>query len=449
MPDEKRTFQVLRDIYPDPKISLQHSEPLRAIRDEHDESYLVVLDTNSLLLPYQIGNTELASIVQVYESLVNRGRLTIPGHVIREYVANRPEEISKIYGDLKNRKTSYLTGTSTKLLNSYPFLDFMNEFKALKELETEIDKTVKEFRHKYNEKADALLGKIKDFIFNDPVAASYESLFEEEIIFDPEFDDEFLKKDAEWRKKYSIPPGYKDNRETRTEKQNPNGDLIIWHTILKLGKERNKDLIFVTSEKKADWWHKRPGGDGETLYPRFELVDEFRRASGGHSFHIINLAELLRLFEIDFEIVEKVQRTENSIKQHISKTPESLVMWAVHNWIREHFQGQLSLSQGSKHFSHEAFLGFMELGFIFLNPPYSQQRHDIVAWLGKTLSDEHQYDRTNAILVLYDKTIAEEIKTDMSFLDEVWEKYSPIAMQYEVNVIVGYYDMQERVFTVL
>ena len=281
MPDEKGTFQVLRDIYPDPKISLQHSEPLRAIRDEHDESYLVVLNTNSLLLPYHIGNTELASIVQVYESLVNRGRLTIPGHVIREYIANRPEEISKIYGDLKNRKTSYLTGTSTKLLNSYPFLDFMNEFKALRELETEINETVKELRRKYNKKADALLGKIKDFIFNDPVAAAYESLFGEEMIFDPEFDDEFLKKDAEWRKKYSIPPGYKDNRETRTEKQNPNGDLIIWHTILKLGEEQNKDLIFVTSEQKADWWHKRPGGDGETLYPRFELVDEFRRASGG------------------------------------------------------------------------------------------------------------------------------------------------------------------------
>jgi len=449
--DGKKTFQILREIYPDPRISLQHLEPLRVIRDEGDESYLVVLDTNSLLLPYLTGNTELASIIQVYDNLADRGRLKIPGHVIREYIANRPEEISKIYNDLKTRKTSYLTGVSTKLLNSYPFLDFMDEFKALKELETEIDKTVKELRRRYNEKADALLEKAKDFIFNDPVVAAYESLFMEEMIFDPEFDDDFLKKDAEWCKKYSIPPGYKDNRETRKEKQNPNGDLIIWHTILKLGEEQNKDLIFVTSEQKADWWHKQPGGDGEALYPRFELIDEFRRVSGGHSFHIIDLAELLSLFEIDLEIVERVQKTENSIKQHIPKTPESLVMWAVHNWIREHFRGQLSLSQGSKRFGYEAFStsGYVELGLIFLNPPYLQKKSDIVEWLGKTLSEEGYYDQINAVLVLYDRTTAEEVKADMSFLDEVWERYSLVAIRYEVNVIVGYYSMHERVFTVL
>ena len=126
-------------------------------------------------------------------------------------------------------------------------------------------------------------------------------------------------------------------------------------------------------------------------------------------------------------------------------------MWAVHNWIREHFRGQLSLSQGNKRFGYEAFStsGYIELGLIFLNPPYLQKKSDIVEWLGKTLSEEGYYDQINAVLVLYDRTTAEEVKSDMSFLDEVWEKYSPVAMQYEVNVIVGYYDMHERVFTVL
>ena len=407
------------------------------------------LDSNSLLLPYLVGKTELASIAQIYENLAGRGKPKIPGHVVREYIANRPEKIAEIYNDLKNRKTSYLAGVNTTSIKSYPFLGFMDEFKTLESLEVEIKKTVKELQNRYNKQADTLLKKIKDLISNDPVASVYESLFQGEVIFDPEFDDDFLRKDADWRKKYSLPPGYKDNRTTRTDKQNPNGDLIIWHTILKLGEEQNKDLIFVTSEQKADWWHKRSGGDSEALYPRFELVDEFRRVSGGHSFHIIDLAELLSLFETDIEIVESVQKTESSIKQHIPRIPESLVMWAVHNWVREHFRGDLSLSQGSKHFSHRPFPSYVELGLIFLNPPYLQQKRDIVEWLGKTLSDEGYCDQVNVVLVLYNKVTAEEIKSDMSFLDEVWEKYSLVAMRYEVNVIVGYYNMHERAFMVL
>ncbi len=122
-------------------------------------------------------------------------------------------------------------------------------------------------------------------------------------------------------------------------------------------------------------------------------------------------------------------------------------MWAVHNWIREHFQEDLRLSQGGKYFSHEAFLGYVELGLIFLNPPYSQQKHDAVKWLGRTLSDAGWCDQANAILVLYDKVTAEEIKSDLNLIDEVWENYSLAFMRYEVNIIVGYYNMHERVFT--
>jgi hypothetical protein len=45
-----------------------------------------------------------------------------------------------------------------------------------------------------------------------------------------------------------VPPGFKD--------QGKPGDLIIWNTILHLGVEKKKSIIFVSTDEKTDWWHQ-------------------------------------------------------------------------------------------------------------------------------------------------------------------------------------------------
>src|SRR5262249_48178151 len=63
---------------------------------------------------------------------------------------------------------------------------------------------------------------------------------------------EVIAKELEYRIVHKIPPGYKDaSKDDRGV-----GDLLIWMTILEIGAERQKPLLFVTGEEKADWQHR-------------------------------------------------------------------------------------------------------------------------------------------------------------------------------------------------
>ncbi|MBG5985636.1 hypothetical protein I5F07_12290 [Proteus vulgaris] len=50
------------------------------------------------------------------------------------------------------------------------------------------------------------------------------------------------------------------------------------------------------------------------LYPRFELVDEFRETTKGKSFHIVSLSTLLEIFDTDSEVVKSVKIMEEEVK---------------------------------------------------------------------------------------------------------------------------------------
>jgi transposase-like protein len=89
------------------------------------------------------------------------------------------------------------------------------------------------------------------------------------------------------------------------------GDFLIWKTILEIGAKNKKHIIFVSADEKADWQH-RSGGSG--FLPRYELVDEFRRASTGKSFFILPLSKLLELLKVEEASVEEIKKEEVRIK---------------------------------------------------------------------------------------------------------------------------------------
>jgi hypothetical protein len=66
-------------------------------------------------------------------------------------------------------------------------------------------------------------------------------------------------------------------------------------------------VIFVSSDEKADWRYK---SEGQTLYPRYELADEYRRNSEGQSFHIIQFSNFLDLYGASEEVVEEIRQKE-------------------------------------------------------------------------------------------------------------------------------------------
>jgi hypothetical protein len=86
-----------------------------------------------------------------------------------------------------------------------------------------------------------------------------------------------------------IPPGYADEKK----KDDPTGDYIIWSELLSHAKTSKRPLLFVTGDKKEDWY--RPTVRGRSIGPRVELIAEMRDASECQLYHQVPLDLFLYL----------------------------------------------------------------------------------------------------------------------------------------------------------
>jgi hypothetical protein len=86
------------------------------------------------------------------------------------------------------------------------------------------------------------------------------------------------------RYKRNVPPGYRD--KSKRGDGDPYGDLIIWLEIIEYAKKNKKDIVFVTDDKKNDWYDSSSYDFGENInkhikpkYPRpkNELLFEFSK----------------------------------------------------------------------------------------------------------------------------------------------------------------------------
>lgn len=114
-----------------------------------------------------------------------------------------------------------------------------------------------------------------NFLNEDNVLEKLAELFEGAI--GESFSEELLpalKAEAEERKINKIPPGYLDDEK---DGDRPYGDFFLWRQILDYSKKNEKPIIFVTSERKEDWWEKL---SGKTTGPRMELLREASEYTG-------------------------------------------------------------------------------------------------------------------------------------------------------------------------
>jgi hypothetical protein len=146
---------------------------------------------------------------------------------------------------------------------------------------------------------------IKQWHGDDPVSKLYSSIFQKDMVIDLASDAPGRKnqlQDFERRTKNQIPPGYKD----ASKPDGGIGDVLIWQTILQLGSTRKSDLTFVTGEEKADWFNRM--GD-QPVYPRYELIDEYRRTSG-RVLSLLRLHELLEVMGAKPDVLSEVRSAE-------------------------------------------------------------------------------------------------------------------------------------------
>ncbi|MGG4607686.1 PIN domain-containing protein [Providencia sp. Me31A] len=302
---------MLNDILPD-VTSCFEDEPKR-IEDSLKKAN-IVLDTNTLLLPYTSGVSSLSKIAQIYEKIVNLGRLYIPEQVAREFVKNRPTQLANLYSGISDK--------ISKINVPDPFEPaILDSIKDFKELNISLDKLKKE-KKKLNGLADKIKSEIKGWGWNDPVSQAYRPIFKKEIIIKLDNTNE-NKKDSiveEMRDRYKclIPPGYKDSAKN----DEGIGDYLIWKTILQLGKHNNCPTIFVSGDEKADWFHRV---NDKGFLPRYELEAEYRQVSKGHDFYIIPLSKLLELMDAEKSLVDEIKKEEKQSQDEPHKDTDYLL----------------------------------------------------------------------------------------------------------------------------
>lgn len=288
---------IYNKIYPETSQIFQFChQPVDKLKD----NCIFVIDTNALLIPYSTSKESIDRIKEVYAKLISESRFFIPGQVVREFAKNRPEKLKEVFQQL-NRKQSAIQELPS--IANYPLLESIDEYKEA----ISIEKKAKSLLKKYRSKINSINEKIKGWNWNDPISLLYKEMFSKEGII-REIEDsperrEKIKEDLEHRYTHGIPPGFKD----ASKPDQGVGDLLIWLSIIELGKEQKKDLIFVSGDEKTDWWHK---SENQPLYPRYELIDEYRRVSSGKSFHILKLSEFLNLMGVSKKIIDEVRSEE-------------------------------------------------------------------------------------------------------------------------------------------
>lgn len=327
---------VLERVFPDAADAFVACPlPLASVRD----NAIVVLDTNSLLVPYGVAQESLKEIGTTYEKLAGKKQLIVPARVAREFARNRSTKLAELHAGLSRRRN----GLQPLEDSSYPLLEGLSEFAAVRRLSKEIA----ELQAKYRDAVGGVLSQLLAWQHDDPVTQLYRSCIDKGSIVEASMPQAKIEAEFAYRRANDIPPGYKDQAKS----DGGIGDFIIWRTILELGERRKAHVIFVSNEGKADWWTR---SEKQQLHPRFELVDEFRRASGGRSFHMLKFSEFLATYGASKSVVEEVRKEEQV--QRALEAPT----WEYNDRARTAFMVEEQVQewlQGQGYLIHDAALG--------------------------------------------------------------------------------------------
>lgn len=244
---------------------------------------IVILDTNVLLDLYRLPTTARDELFNVFNVL--KERLWIPHQVALEFqrrrltvIHNERKSISEaltsvgdLATDIKKKVEALQIDKRGLGIDSKPLIE------ALESSKTQIIDAIRKSHESQ-----------LDISASDSVRDRLDNLFEGRIGTGPQNQEELDKLIIGGGDRYGehIPPGFADVGKEK----NPNeatfifnhikyqrkfGDLILWRQIIEHVKMSSvKEVLFVTSDKKEDWWWIEYG---RSVGPHPELISEIRR----------------------------------------------------------------------------------------------------------------------------------------------------------------------------
>jgi hypothetical protein len=245
-PEEKEIEQIWQDSI----IALDANTLLNLYRytiKTREDFFKILTDfSDRLWLPFQVG----------YEFHSGRTNVIKTQEYSYDSLCKSLDEgLLNIIGRIDNYKRHPFIKTDSLILQ---ITEKFNKIKS--------DLVVQSKKHPEYLKTDQILPKITE-LFNGKIGEDYS---------ETEYDQ--IYKEGEKRYELNIPPGFSDKANKKSmDKKNLYGDLILWKQLISYSKKNNKTIIFVTDDRKEDWWYKCKG---ETICPREELIKEFFNETG-------------------------------------------------------------------------------------------------------------------------------------------------------------------------
>lgn len=156
-----------------------------------------------------------------------------------------------------------------------------------------------------------------------------------------------IKNEGIRRYKYKIPPGYCDN----VKNENEFGDLIVWKELLEKSKIANRPLIFITRDKKEDWFRIE---EGRIVGIRSELFHEAKEY--GVEIHVIYFNDFVSLS------ANLVSKDINNLISILESDDELLLQIEeyINDNMYEEIQDQLSSNANSDYNSDYTIIDTIE-----------------------------------------------------------------------------------------
>jgi len=289
------------------------------------KSIPIIVDTNVLLAYYETSQVEKKILIEFLNE--NKDRIFLTSQIEKEFLRNRIKVIDKQYSALnsielefqatyksiKNKFTAFLNSKKSILSKDYPAI-----WNLLSHKQTRLDEILEDEETLSQTIAEAINTTIMDYkeiYVVDKLLEACANLKVTSALSDEEID--FIKEQYnDLRQKYEavekveikrqiVFPGCADKPD---KKEDPYGDFIIFHEILKFmlcGKDglEKTDVIFLTQEKaKGDWIHRDLSPITHYIEKAFLVTDK--------TLFIIHADKLL---EISFEnIYENSQQPLSS-----------------------------------------------------------------------------------------------------------------------------------------
>jgi hypothetical protein len=280
---------------------------------------LFVLDANVLLNLYRYSQHLSNELITIIKRISDR--LWIPHQAALEFHKNRLNEImkqKKAYEDIKE----ILDKAKNQIEND---LNFYKRHPLIQvgSFQLKIRRVFYTIKKELDKQKKTHPDLIKDDYLDNDEIKNILAKYLDGKVGKPYTQEELEKKykDGEIRYKRKIPPGYEDKKKEGFEKY---GDLVLWCQIIDKAKQEKKPIIFVTDERKEDWWFQI---EGSTVSPRPELIEEML-SKGGVPFYMYQTQRFMEFardylnIEVDQEAIDEVKELKQRDDEYMKAERE-------------------------------------------------------------------------------------------------------------------------------